>query len=138
MVPGFKEFADEGAEKQWRCVWLWSLPGSLSQTVYQGFDDACCVLSSSSEVEVGLNSLTLPCAFIPPVCVFCAVLLWMLFGLWSTDESTSRVMSEQHGAKWNSHRLWSGFHAFINVTQSAFAFWGQPSPPVVELNFCFH
>lgn len=78
MVPGFKEFADEGAEKQWGCVWLWNLPGSLSQTVCQGFHDACCVLFLSSEIEVGPSSLTLPCAFIPAVFMVCAVLLWML------------------------------------------------------------
>lgn len=101
MVPGFKEFTDEGAKRQGGVCSSGVCSSSLSLKVFQVFDDACCLLSLSSEIKVGHNFFKLPCAFIPQIFIDSLLLSSSRCSLVYRiqENSTFLMVSEQHGVK---------------------------------------
>lgn len=55
----------EGQKDKGRCTWAVKFAlAHLPKTVFQVFDDECCILSLSSEIKMGPNFINLSCAFL--------------------------------------------------------------------------
>ena len=57
--------------------WAWAVEFALAhlpKTVFQVFDDECCILSLSYEIKMGPNFINLSCAFLKEIFTECVLL----------------------------------------------------------------
>ena len=65
----------EGQKDKGRCTWAVEFAlAHIPKTVFQVFDDECCILSLSSEIKMGPNLINLSCAFLKEIFTECVLL----------------------------------------------------------------